>query len=1108
MLIGKLLRPTLDKSIIERPRLMEKIISAHSQPDILLFIASAGYGKTVLMSQCCNVSGNPVIWYQFDAFDDPSVFLKNLIAGIRQYFPDFGKMLLPRIDKSGTLKKTRQIITELFHELSARTEKNVIIALDDFHYIIEPVMKSFIEELLNNLPAKVKVCLASRTSLPFSLSRLAVEGRVIIIDNQTIRFTRDEIVSYLGVEIPQDTITEFIEKQTEGWPVALRLMKNAIPDNKFWELAEDKQLFDYLADEVLRHLPDNIQQFLLETSVLDILTPEHCDLLREKKDSGEILDLLNNQQLFVTPLADGGTYRYHQLFREFLLNRLGKNNKRFFYKAGTVARSLGNIENAVKYFNIAGAFEETIRLVIENGKKTLERGHWQTVKGWLSGLSPSQISSEPWLILFQGELEIYMGKLVESERLLRKASAMFKQQGDMHGLSESLSQQARVLRSRGHYSESIKLLDQALSNSLTEDFQHRFDLSVEKGFALVLAGRFDESETELTEALKIAEDEGDNYLIACFSESLSNLYFLKGDYSKSMEMYQRAVNVSIEPVQTSYYMRDSVALIYRDWGELDRALEHAVRSIAVKEKLGLVEVLPYAYYQLASIQTDLGDINNAEINYRRSISIAKETGGEQVFRIMSMSMLAKLLLVKNQFVEAGSLANEAMELSKSQSPYVMAFTKEMVAPVLLQTGKAPEAVRMLFESAEVLEQIGAKYPMCIAYGALTTLLFMKGDTLKAGQYARKCLELAARENYLQIFITTYDLFQPVLKVGLEHGIETLFIQRVLVRLGSRGMELLLNLATAPDPEVRRRIIIPLAEIGGVKVGKIFQSLVDDPNQEVKEFARQMAGRLGIVRVAEFSKPVIQLLRFDMLGNLKIYINGVESTTANWKTSKSRDLLTYLAHCGEAVTKDRILEDLWPDMRHEKRSQLFHTTLYYLRKFLNQTCKRKDIVHYSGGKYRLREEIFTTDRDRFERLLRKVKKSDESPETKISCLNEAIELYSGDYLAGMDYAWLILIREHLELLYLQALKQLSHYYMEKQEYDDAINYLHLLAKNDPFAEDVFCMLMESYASIGNLKMVNEIYQSLMKSLDKELGIMPSADTRGLFKQLSETGLKVK
>lgn len=1098
----KLLAPLIDESIIDRPRLMDKILSAHPEPSILFFNAPAGYGKTILMAQYCTASEKPVIWYQLDARDDPAAFMKHLITATKVYFTGFGKALLSRINRLDDLKKQRQLITELFDELSSLAEGGIIIAIDDYHYLVEPAMHSFIEEFINSLPPKVQLCIASRTPLPFSLSRLVVEGKVITVDNQAFRFTKNEIIVYLGTKTTKDNSPELIEKQTEGWAVALRLMKNAISGKEQWEPIKNTQLFDYLADEVFQHQPDHIQQFLLHTSVLEILTPEYCDLLLAKNDSGDILKFLNRQQLFLTPLSGDGSYKYHQLFLEFLQKRLEKKDNSLFYRAGTIMHDSGNIEKAVEYFDIAGAVKEKIRLILDNGKQTLGRGRWQTVRDWLSRLSHRQINRDPWLILFQAEVNIYMGRLVEAEHLLGKAEALFKNRNDRQGQSEALSQQARILRSQGRYKESLKILDQALSCSMTIESQNRFDFSIEKGFALALAGRFEESDTELTEALKIAEKEGDEYLIANFSEALSNLYFLKGDYSKSMEMYRRAVSVSPEPVQTSYYMRDSVALIYRDWGKLERALEQAKRSIAVKEKLGLVEVLPYAYYQLAIIQTDLGKFENAEKNYRRSIKIAEETGGELVFRIMSMSMLAKLLMMRNQFVEASTFTEQAINLSKKQSPYVIAFTKEMVAPVLLQTGRAPEAVRMLFEAAAVLEKVGAKYPLCIACGALAKILFMQEDAPEADEYARKCLELAARENYLQIFVTTYDLFQPVLKVGLEQGVETLFIQRVLVRLGMRAMDLMLSLAAAPEPQIRRRVVIPLAETGGVEARKAFQYLINDSDPEVKGLAIRLAGHTGIVRTGESLNAEIPILRFDMLGNLKIYIKGVESATANWTTLKSRDLLVYLAHCGEAVTKDRILEDLWPDKDNQKSAALFHTTLYYLRQLLERTCHRKDVVIYSGGKYRLREGTYITDRSRFEHLLGTTMRPGESQSDVINRLHEATELYRGDYLAEMDYLWLILTREHLELSYHQAMKHLGRHYMEKGDYYRAVRYLRLLAGNDPFAEDIICMLMQSYAGAGNLVAVKEMYQSFADSLDKEMGISPSSETTRLFKQLTK------
>ena len=83
---------------------------------------------------------------------------------------------------------------------------------------------------------------------------------------------------------------------------------------------------------------------------------------------------------------------------------------------------------------------------------------------------------------------------------------------------------------------------------------------------------------------------------------------------------------------------------------------------------------------------------------------------------------------------------------------------------------------MLMEATPVLEKIGAKYPLCLCYGALAKVFAGQGD-LKARYYTEQCLALAARDNYMQIFLTFFDLLAPVLKFGLETGKEVGFVQR-------------------------------------------------------------------------------------------------------------------------------------------------------------------------------------------------------------------------------------------------------------------------------------------------------------------------------------------
>ncbi|MGE5556987.1 MAG: hypothetical protein ACM3WV_00100 [Bacillota bacterium] len=289
ILAAKLLPPHIDVNIMERPRLIEKIaLTTSSEPKTIFITAPAGYGKTILMLQLCKKFQTPIVWYQLDTYDnDLAVFLNYLVTGVKQHFPNFGKSILPLINRPGVTKRHRPIMASFFSELAAQNEQNLIIALDDFHTITEHAIQSFIEDFINYHPPCLQMFLASRTTPLHTFPRFSATGKMILIDSREIRFSRDEIVAYFSPTLPDDII-DSIEKETEGWPIALRLIKNSL-NKRSSELffTDSKELFIYLTDEVLQQQSEPIQKFLINTSVLEVLTPEYCDLLLEQKNSGQ-----------------------------------------------------------------------------------------------------------------------------------------------------------------------------------------------------------------------------------------------------------------------------------------------------------------------------------------------------------------------------------------------------------------------------------------------------------------------------------------------------------------------------------------------------------------------------------------------------------------------------------------------------------------------------------------------------------------------------------------------------------------------------------------------------------------------------------------------------
>ena len=211
------------------------------------------------------------------------------------------------------------------------------------------------------------------------------------------------------------------------------------------------------------------------------------------------------------------------------------------------------------------------------------------------------------------------------------------------------------------------------------------------------------------------------------------------------------------------------------------------------------------------------------------------------------------------------------------------------------------------------------------------------------------------------------MLQPVLKLGLENGYEVPFVQRVLVRLGEQALELLAGLSGHADPAVRRRTVAPLAEIGGPRAEDIIRRLAGDPDREVRQTARLATRRIGNLAVAanpvEAAAAPLQMFTF---GPFRVSWGAAGAGAANWRTAKTRDLLAYFCHHRAPVSKEEIFEDLWPDLTPENATGIFHTTLYYLRRLLDNAGCRGAIV-YGGGRYGLRPGLYGSDRQQFEEL---------------------------------------------------------------------------------------------------------------------------------------------
>ena len=224
-------------------------------------------------------------WLSLDPADnDPTTFLRYLIAALQTIAPNISTAALlrsPRLPPSDTL------ITALLNDLTTLPDETLLV-LDDYHAIATPAIHQALTFLLDHLPPRLHLIIATREDPPLPLARLRARGQLTELRAAELRFTSDEAAAFLTTVMRLPLTAEQVaalELRTEGWIAGLQFAALAMRDHRdiagFINAFTGSHRFvvDYLAEEVINNLPRHLQTFLLKTSVLDRMCASLCDAI-------------------------------------------------------------------------------------------------------------------------------------------------------------------------------------------------------------------------------------------------------------------------------------------------------------------------------------------------------------------------------------------------------------------------------------------------------------------------------------------------------------------------------------------------------------------------------------------------------------------------------------------------------------------------------------------------------------------------------------------------------------------------------------------------------------------------------------------------------------
>ncbi len=411
-------RPPVPEDFISKPALFETLHQGLSKP-LTLITAPAGYGKTTLASAWFEEIGHTKSWISLDRNDnDLGSFLAYFLSAIWAMFPDAGKQTRLSIAEANLLNPL-DISYVLINDLD-QISQDFVIVLDNYSAIQEQTIHDLLAELLRHPPHAMHLLLTSRHDPPLPVNSLRAGNQMVEIREQSLRFTPREIEAFFdgvaGVHLNEKSVA-ILDKKTEGWAAGLRLVAlSMINSNDFDQsLAgiekHNRYIIDYLASEVLFHLPANIEAFLLKTSILENLNSSLCEAVTGLCDPFEngqtYLGWLDDASLFTMVLdTEKRWFRYHQLFQEVLnyflrqrcsANEIGDLNIR----ASKWYAANGYIDEAIKHAKNAGDLEAIVHLIEENRHKVMNREGWQQLEHWLQAVPREMIDEHPDLLLIE-----------------------------------------------------------------------------------------------------------------------------------------------------------------------------------------------------------------------------------------------------------------------------------------------------------------------------------------------------------------------------------------------------------------------------------------------------------------------------------------------------------------------------------------------------------------------------------------------------------------------------------------------------------------------------------------------------------------------------------
>lgn len=1073
----KLLPPRAVSELLERPRLTKKL-QANLGSLVTMVAADAGCGKTTLIADFVRNQSRPYVWYQLDHTDaDPVVFLAYIAHGIRMLHPEFGDAIFPYLSEANeeVLRFPERGADLLINEILQSIEQPIILVLDDYHHIgRDTIVHKIVDRLLQYSSDLVHLIITTRDLPPLAIMRRRTQSAALVITRDDLLFTDDEVRELfrrtLNVELKDEEIAEY-RGRTHGWITALQLVRQvaeqemhslnaASPVNLHEVLQQsEKDIFDYFAEEVFSRESPETQKLLMNLALLESLQLDLCSALFPELRCSAALPELAQKNVFLTVAGDGRSseeYRFHPLFREFLLRRLRseEGQSRVAQERSRIAEYfLANRkwEMALPYLLEARSFDRAASVIAETGGEWIAAGAFTSLGLFAERVPDVNLEKFPRSLLHKAEIARLQGNIEKSSTLLHRAANLLNQAGDTTGEAEAVHSLASIARRRGRHAEAFELLEraEALVPQTSETF---LKCANTRGLCLIVLGRWAEAEQQFRVALELAEKLANEHYIRLVTHNLALAPGFRGDFGEALRWFKRIFRQDQPdkqlPQEAIGHLNVARLHLYR--GEFDDTENHLNRALELCQLFNLRLLRGEIFEAYANFYREKDDLAHAEEFYERALIAYDEAEVDITTKELNEER-ATFYRQLGDLARARSLLESLIRSREKQGNELGIRTAKLrLFQVDLAEKKLDGLEDAISELVEYFSQHSHYYDEALASMLLAETRFALGKRREMIDAAKRALDLSARFDY-------------------EYWLRR---------------------------EIRRNP-------GVFGEEEIFDRLPADLREETITGGRPAA---AVVESPKETGSPITDLTIKVLGPVEIYRDPAKPFAPDaWTTRRARDIFCYIATSRHRrVPKDVLVETFWHDEDLATIEKNFHPTISHIRKALNsrQPFKQNFLV-FRDGAYQLNPELsYSIDSEEFEYFVAEAEKAkrEKDAERFRESLESAYKACRGEFMAGVYDAWV----EERRGYYLEqagrVLAALAKLSVSERRWTEALKFAGEVLRDDPYREDMHRLTMKVLAGQGKPAAVKKHFESMKKLLHEELGIEPSAETQRLFAEL--------